>query len=739
MLPRTKAFRKITLARLIAGACASAVFWVLTWMPCPAFAGPARYETKEYKRTYGLSRIKASHAYTRGYNGSKVTVAVLDSGIDSDHSEFKGQIASGGYDFVNKDSRPEDDFGHGTAVSGIVAARKDGKGMHGVAYRAKILPIKVMDGNGDVDDLTSYYGIRHAITKKADILNLSYGGLGTHYTTSALNRAVKAGKIIVTSAGNEGWPFPTDPAYWAGYSWAKGQIIAVGSVNTKSKLSRFSNRAGYVNANYYLVAPGEKIYATHHNGRYKWENGTSLSAPYVSGCAALLKQRYPHLTARQIVDILLTTATDLGAAGVDIIYGRGMVNIQAALQPQGALSVPAGTTVNGNSAPLRNTELSLSRALGDQLKGEVFARAIVLDKYDRAFSVDLTETVAPGRMLPLMEAALTSDSRKIENVSYRMSESNRLSATLIFEPAEPFSEHAGTGDIPTTSPVASQLIAETEYGTAGFGRNVNPNGFLMADRFSGGQTIRFVGYDTLKIPFLSILDTADIYSYQKSMFSEDLRLNLSYSEDDRSFENRRTAWTGGFEWTHIASSLGLMVGATTEDESILGGSGNGALTPCSEASTYFTALTGHHRLSDRLDISGTISYGATRVRPFETGLFKDFSTLQSISATLAAGLTGLFDAGDSLGFAVSCPLYLIKGETLVDVPVGRTQEGAVTRERAWMDLTPESPQIDVEFFYGRKIGRSTSISANLLTVFNKGHRSSASPELAGTVQVRFSF
>ena len=110
------------------------------------------HKTTEYNNQYGLASIKAAEGYAAlgGYTeGGPIKVAVLDTGIDSDHSQLDGQIASGGYDYVNSDSDPEDNqvggIGHGTHVSGIIAAELTGTGMHGVCPNCDIIPIKVMN------------------------------------------------------------------------------------------------------------------------------------------------------------------------------------------------------------------------------------------------------------------------------------------------------------------------------------------------------------------------------------------------------------------------------------------------------------------------------------------------------------------------------------------------------------------------------------------------------------------
>ena len=283
------------------------------------------------------------------FNCAGQTVAIIDTGIDVNHVDLDANISANSIDIVvNNFNTVNDADGHGTMVAGVVAAEKNNFGMHGVAYEATLLAIRA-DGLGNCwpektcpfFDPDLVLALDYAIAQGAGIINMSLGGPGASSKdfTDALLRAVNAGIIITIAAGNSATLSPLYPALYAKDPVYNGQVIAVGATNSSNVITDFSERAGTAQNNF-LVAPGENIFTTLNNGGYTTVDGTSFSAPFVAGAAALLKQRFPLLTAKQIVDLMFATATDLGAPGTDGVYGRGLLNISAAMSPLGWITVP---------------------------------------------------------------------------------------------------------------------------------------------------------------------------------------------------------------------------------------------------------------------------------------------------------------------------------------------------------------------------------------------------------------
>ncbi len=268
---------------------------------------------------YGLFAIHAPEAWNFPQN-ARVTIAILDTGIDYSHPEFTGKLVPG-YDFINDDNIAQDDNGHGTHVAGIAAATgNNGMGISGVSWNALILPVKVLNssGNGTYSDVAR--GIIWAVDEGADIINLSLGGdkpsqLLEEATTYASDRGV----VLVASSGNSGANHILFPA-------AISQVIAVGAVDIDNNHAGFSNYGPELD----LVAPGVNILSTMLNNSYSYKSGTSMSAPMIAGAIALLRS-ISGVSVYQAVYGLESSALDLGYPGFDSVYGYGLIQLDAAV------------------------------------------------------------------------------------------------------------------------------------------------------------------------------------------------------------------------------------------------------------------------------------------------------------------------------------------------------------------------------------------------------------------------
>ena len=255
---------------------------------------------------WNLDMIGAPEVWAASTNGTSttgkgVTIAVVDTGIDYSHIEFKGRIGAG-YDFVDGDSIAEDANGHGTHVAGTIAAANDGRGITGVAHDATIMPIRVLDeeGAGYLSDVIR--GVRWATNNGADVINLSLGGTGySQAMADAIRHASRRGTVVVMAAGNEGGASPEYPA-----AHAIEHGIAVGAVQRDGRLANFSNRAGSRPLDY-VTAPGVGITSTLPGNRYGRYSGTSMATPHVAGVAGLLKSHNSTLSSSAIEDLITGT------------------------------------------------------------------------------------------------------------------------------------------------------------------------------------------------------------------------------------------------------------------------------------------------------------------------------------------------------------------------------------------------------------------------------------------------
>jgi hypothetical protein len=262
---------------------------VLTANPAVEFAEPdfvaeVAQETvtepndPRYPEQWALPAIGAPEAWAAmPPDAPIVTVAVIDSGICAEHPDLAGRIEAG-WDFVQSDAVPQDDFGHGCSVTGIIAANTDNSvGMAGVAPNAQVMPLRVLNSSGS----GSYSDVAAAIVVAADngaqVINLSLGGSSPSATLeTAVNYAIGKGVIVVAAAGNSGIEGALYPA-------AYPDVVAVGSVDQDLQHSSFSNYGPQID----IWAPGRDILSTKWDGTYALVSGTSFAAPYVAGAEAV--------------------------------------------------------------------------------------------------------------------------------------------------------------------------------------------------------------------------------------------------------------------------------------------------------------------------------------------------------------------------------------------------------------------------------------------------------------------
>ncbi len=464
--------------------------------PPPPQPDPADFETQEYGTQYGLGIINAAEGYANhprgGYDVSTVmvNVAVFDSGIDVTHPEFSDTgkfVPNAGYDYIREDEDPDSEGNsHGVQVAGIIAADKDSAGIHGVAYKARIIPLRILGRDGSSSNIFDAFrrAIQRARENGASVYNNSWGFVSRHEFTRqgedvylpypAPNRVGFGGElrqqvslardsdgIFVWAAGNERWNSENDffpiisrsdnrcitDSFGRCLGYTREQIrnpniIPAGVLPTADNQvngfgglpNRFPELLGhwlvvvsYLPAltpffeldltqpgriypgsngcgdamNWCLAAPGFSILAPIHtrdprpdglNDDLEPSTGTSFAAPHVSGAIAVLKSAFPMMTAPQIVTLLLTTATDLGAVGVDPVYGHGLLNLDEATRPQGAARLASSMTRRGKKGGVMlvsDSRIESSSAFGGAFD-ETAAQLGAIDSFDRVFPLPLS-------------------------------------------------------------------------------------------------------------------------------------------------------------------------------------------------------------------------------------------------------------------------------------------------------------------------------------------------------------
>jgi len=282
----------------------------------------------------GVEIIGAPKVWGRSKKGSGIVIAVIDSGCDVNHPDLKDNII-GGYNFTNDDGGNKNIFrdylGHGTHVSGIIAASDNDKGIVGVAPRSQLLILKVIDQSRSGSYKQVVKAIKYATNwtgpngQKVSVINMSIGGPSSDEELhKAIKEARKEGIILVAAAGNEG--DGNKDSYEVSYPGFYKEVIQVGSITESLKPSRFSN----TNVNLDFVAPGEHVLSTHLDGKYVELSGTSMAAPHVSGAIALilnlLELKRNSMTPNIVYLYLLEHAKKLGFSINE--EGNGLIQLR---------------------------------------------------------------------------------------------------------------------------------------------------------------------------------------------------------------------------------------------------------------------------------------------------------------------------------------------------------------------------------------------------------------------------
>lgn len=271
---------------------------------------------------WNLPLIKADKAWDINLGKANIIVAVVDTGVDLNHHDFKNKLVQG-YNVLTDTNKPLDDNGHGTHVAGIISASTNNTiGIAGVSWNNKIMPIKAIGAEGTGSSFDIAKGIRWAADHGAHVINMS---VGNYHPSGILQEAIRyaynKGLVLVAASGNDNTSQPSYPA-------AYPEVISVAAVDQQAHRAEFSNYGNYVE----VAAPGVDIPSTYIYDEYAALSGTSMACPHVAGLAGLILSVNPKLSNEEVREIIRNTSTDVGPKGKDNEYGHGMINVAQALQ-----------------------------------------------------------------------------------------------------------------------------------------------------------------------------------------------------------------------------------------------------------------------------------------------------------------------------------------------------------------------------------------------------------------------
>ena len=687
------------------------------------------YQSTEFDRSISAKNSNALEAWENGATGKGVKIGFVDSGLVADNPDFAGKIDAASRDIAG--DRPMTDvYGHGTALASIAAGARNDSGIQGIAFDATILMFKA-DDPGSCPDHCSFstdnleQGIRLATEAGAKVINLSMSGTVTSGLLDAASDAAKAGVIIVVSAGNDN---ASNPSVFAEKlaSEAPGQVIIAGALGVQNgsvidynSLSAISNSAGDYK-DWFLGAPGYLVNVAYQHDGVNTVSGTSFAAPAVAGAVALLRQAFPNLSAKEVVQILLTTADDLGASGADTEYGQGRLNIGKAFEPIGQTAL-AGSSVL--ASPIENGAAPL--AAGDAFeKGSL--NAVVLDAYSRAFKLNLAKTIGGATSAAPLTSMIMAD---VRTAPLQAGELGIASATanVSITKRMGFSQEWIGPQAAIDSRLLDFTFISKPFARTSFALSKSNDVETLVDALNGShpreqmnisQVFSSPGFANARSGAAALRHSLGQVSITASR--EKGRAIESYIGDN----NARYTLTGvalGSKLDGTRLSLGLS--RLSESQTVLGG----------RFSTLF-GQPGSKTLF--LDAKASRSFGGWNV---SAGARRGWTTFAGGKATtsgysLGISKEGIVTANDGLALHLSQPLRIERGGMSLMLPGSYDYSSASAAWRqAFLSLSPSGREVVGELGYSREL-KSGAMNFNLFGRRDPGHSATARTDFGGVAR-----
>ena len=663
----------------------------------PVISVASDFETTEYNTQYGLGKINASDIYADGYSGSGVIVAVIDTGVDIDHPDLASNIVSGGYDYIDNDTDASPvaspvgtssaAMSHGTHVAGIIAGMKNNVGMHGVAYNAKILPLRAGNSAGSISDAAVDSSIDRAISKGAKVINASFGG-GSIPTSTAQKWLSAHNNDIVTvhAAGNNGSANPILGAqlpYHNGYTALSSTLVAVVATNSSNTIASYSNRCG-IAKNWCMAAPGDNIYSTvavndsNYASNYGNMSGTSMADPHVAGAVAVLRGKWPSKSASEVVTILYDTATDIGAAGIDVIYGRGLLNLDNALFAQGALTI---SVASGESHLLSDSTISVASTMGNALN-ESFGITI-FDRYKRDYDYDISQLV---------------------NYKAHANIENELN----------FVDNSRSVEIDDLWLKVNQIDKSLELQTKLKGLDLR---FAHNTDFSEVEMHGFSSQYAVpkNAQFASLNSGSSIMVGQPNL---SLGLAAGYVGEDERHPAKKLNLSLKTELTK-ALSMAVQLGHIQEEETFLANYFSGAYKT-GKSNTNTLGLTIKSKLTNDAELILKHAQGVTKVNSLNDSVVSSVSNLKSRQYSATLMNNNNFYKDDTLFATMKKPMHITQGDMTLHMANGLNADDSISFVDRAVSLSAADLKTELTVGYSAEYAKDSQITAayNRINIFN---------------------
>jgi len=677
-----------------------------------------------------------------------VLIGLLDTGVNTASLPAKAKIAAGGWNFVNNNSNTKDTSpsGHGTAMASILGAESGGAG---------IVVIRTETGTGSSTRVAATAGIEYATAGTNSGGNIRIivrpnAAVNPASQPTAVIAAANAGKLLVMQAGNKGGAEPVGDAALA--SLLGGRGLVTGALSPSGKLLGLSNKAGS-QADWYVTAPGTSSY---YPGI-----GTSIAAAKTAALAARVMGASPHLTAKEVAEIIRVTATDQGAPGVDKIYGWGSINSEKALSPIGPIAAPVddaeeneddedGKDSNdsggssGSGAGVALAALVVG-GVGYALLGNNadLKETLVLDDYDRSFELDLETRVTVRDPGPSAQSVLEElGTEQVEETLIQRSDL-QMTASYTTNSADALWLAGSDDSINAGQTVRMSMSAIHSDGTLyAFGVNQSLSGFHNSLSGWGGtaelsSTFQTNAFSTPLSGFTDLGYHGGLGFVSQAGWQGGLSFAFTDEQKQYGLKSDNSAVHAGFQQNRW--SVGLRMDLLEEDGSLLGGASDGALS-VSRARTVSGALRGHLDLDQRWSVVGKYTEAITWVDDHNASLVRDISEIQSNSWGIGLVGRNLLSAGDAFGAAWSQPLRTRAGDARVSVPYWNSALGGIDFKVARTSLVPDGIEQTFELFYRMPLTSHTRLITYLVHREQPLHRrgNSARTSLVGALQFDFS-